>query len=206
MHKISMTVAASLMLTSASFAANLITNGSFETGDLTGWTVDPFSLNNTQVQVYSGNYGFGAPAAPEQGTFAAAFGGGGSVTGEIAQEFATTPGAVYSGSLYYAGAGAPNDGYVQVTLGDATTLTPISISPQLQPAFNGTWSEYTFTFKATSALSGIDIVSPNGGGTDYLVDNVSIIAVPEPSPFVVICGLAAMGLFFVARRSRRQVA
>ena len=114
-----------------------------------GWTVNPFSNGNTQVVVYSGNYGYGVPMRPEDETYAAAFGGGGSVTGEIAQEFATTPGAVYSGSLYYAGAGAANDGYVQVTLGDATTETPILISPQLQPLFSGTWSKYSFQFTAT---------------------------------------------------------
>ena len=152
MRKILIATAAFLMLASTSFAGNLITNGSFETGNLNGWTVNPFNNGNTQVVVYSGNYGYGAPTAPEDGTYAAAFGGGGSVTGEIAQEFATTPGAVYSGSLYYAGAGAANDGYVQVTLGDATTETPILISPQLQPLFNGTWSKYSFQFTATTRV------------------------------------------------------
>jgi hypothetical protein len=201
MRKILIATATFLTLASPSFAGSLITNGGFETGDLTGWTVDPFGQGNTQVVVYSGNYCCQG-ATPPQGMYAAAFGGGGNVTGEIAQEFATTPGVTYYGSLQYAGVGDANDGNLQVTVGDANSLTPLSYSGDLEPRFDGTWSTYTFQFTAISTLSGIDIVSPNGADTDYMVDNV-IVGIPEPSSVTALCGLGAMSLILIVRRRHR---
>ena len=188
--------------TSPAVAVNLLTNGSFETGNLTGWTVDPQGLGNIKVSVYSGPYCCQG-AIPPDGTYAAAFGAGGSVTGEIAQAFTTVPGLSYDFSLQYAGVGVANAGSIVVNLGDAISFTPIVGPIVLQPSFDGNWMTYKSSFVATSALSGIDIQSPNGSSTDYMVDNV-LVYIPEPSTLAMLLGLVGIGLVGYLRRRRRS--
>lgn len=187
---------------SSASAQNLITNGSFETGDLSGFVVDPFNAGRTQVTAYSGNYCCQG-ATPPDGTFGAAFGGGGATDGEIAQTFATTVGQQYTVSLQYAGVG---DGVanLQVAVGDANTFTPYAGFPvTLTPLYNGTFQTFTQTFTATSTSSGIDIIGQNNGGgsADVLVDNIVITVVPEPASAAVLV-LGALGL--AARRRTRR--
>ncbi len=191
------------LLSSQVRANNLVANGSFETGDLTGWTVDPFSQGNTTASVYSGSYCCGG-ATPPDGTFAVAFGGGGAFAGEIAQAFATVPGVVYAGSLEYMGVGTP-DSNVIVTLGDAISLTPLSGPTTLDPLFGGDqWQTYHFSFTATSTLSGIDILGTNDQGccSDTMVDHVVITATPEPTS-LLLGSLGVAGLAVVVRRRKR---
>ena len=188
-------------MTASAQAQNLIQNPGFETGDLSSWLVDPFNAGRTQVVAYSGSYCCQG-ATPPEGTFAAAFGGGGATDGELAQTFSTTVGATYNVSLRYAGVG---DGVatLQVTVGDANTFTPYSGFPvPLTPAYNGSFQTFNGTFVAGSSLSGIDIVGLNNGGgsADVLVDNVQVTLVPEPA----LAGTLAVAGLAMALRCRRR--
>jgi hypothetical protein len=72
--------------------ANLITNGDFETGDFTGWTV-------THAPSGSGIFVDHGPG-PDT-TFGAVFAATGTGLDAISQTFATTPGASYTLTFFY---------------------------------------------------------------------------------------------------------
>ncbi len=94
---------ASLALTPAA-QANSVTNGSFETGDFTGWML---SGNTGFTGVDHGTTGF-APG-PQSGSFGAFFGPVGSL-GFLSQSVATVPGASYNLTFSLASDGlTPNE-------------------------------------------------------------------------------------------------
>jgi hypothetical protein len=73
--------------------ANLITNGNFETGDFTGWTVTHAPVGSL---IFVG-HGEGAPDS----TLGALFGGSGPDSDAISQTFSTTAGAFYTLTFFY---------------------------------------------------------------------------------------------------------
>src|SRR5262252_9352602 len=73
-------------------SANLVTNGDFETGDFTGWSVT-HAATGSDIFVDIG-------PGPDP-TFGAFFGATGSDFDSISQTFATTPGASYTLSFFY---------------------------------------------------------------------------------------------------------
>jgi hypothetical protein len=93
----------------------LVTNGSFETGDFTGWTVSGDTTFTGVCDVSTCPGGF----APEDGTYAAYFGPVGD-TATLSQTIATTPGDQYSLSFYLANpvGGTPN--YFNVAFGNSS--------------------------------------------------------------------------------------
>lgn len=175
-----------LMVATAAFAQ--VNNGSFETGDFSGWTVSGDTAFVGVCNVASCPGGF----APEDGNFAAYFGPVGD-TATISQTIATTPGDEYSLSFYLANpvGGTPN--YFSVTFGNSSfsfsnfgvafgwqqfTLTTVATSNQ---------TDLSFTFQNDPAYWFLDnvTVSQNGGGT-----------VPEPGSMALLgTGVFAVGAF-----------
>src|SRR5579863_7709011 len=85
------------LLTVGTAALAQVNNGSFETGDFTGWTVSGDTAFVGVCDVANCPGGF----APENGKFAAYFGPVGD-TATISQNIATTPGDSYALSFYLA--------------------------------------------------------------------------------------------------------
>lgn len=112
-------VVAVLGISSQASAGNLVMNGSFETGDFTGWT----QFGNTGFTGVQGNF---AGVNPEDGSFQAYFGPVGSLGG-ISQDLATVAGQSYDISFYlYNFGGTPSEYSAQF---GSTVLTDVVNPP-----------------------------------------------------------------------------
>lgn len=192
--------------------AQLLVNGSFESGnfvgdanntmslalgatDMTGWTVqnaalawigtpNPFSLTASQGNRFLDLSGY-HDNAPYGGVLQS-------------QTIATTIGAQYRLSfdlgtdpLYDS---APVS--IQVTAGSASaTFTSTPLNPNQ-------WQSFNFDFVATLANTSIALVGQAGTNEKYIgLDNVSLVMIPEPSTLTLLAG---PGLLILAVRLRRR--
>lgn len=173
------------------FAQNLVQNGSFETGDFTGWNV------NGLEEVVTGP--FSVYPGAQDGNFYSVWGNVGG-DGSISQTIADTAGAQYNLSFWFASNGDnPSDFSVSWDGNVLLSLTnPDTGIPYTQFSFNvtGTGSD-TLTFTggddpAWMALDNIS-VSQSGGGT----------STPEPSSFILMgSGVLALGGMVRRKMSR----
>jgi hypothetical protein len=176
----------------ANAAVNLLTNGSFETGNFSGWTL-------------SGNLGFlGVTTSfsgvlPEDGQYLAFAGAIGS-NNVLSQTFADIAGDTYTvtGWVYGFG-GRPSDLGLNVTDSLSNPLASIFINPYPQ----SNWTEYTLIFVGTG-LDTFTILSRNDPSYQ-LLDNFRIVntTVPEASTWAMLgVGFAGVGLVGMARRRK----
>jgi hypothetical protein len=173
--------------------SNLVTNGSFETGDFTGWTLSGDTTFTGVCDATTCPGGF----TPEDGNYAAYFGPVGD-TATISQSIATTPGDEYSLSFYLANpvGGTPN--YFSVTFGNSSfSFTNFGV------AFG--WQQFTLTTVATTDQTNLSFTFRNDPSYWFL-DNVTVQqsggSTPEPSTLVLF-GSGALGLAGIARRKFR---
>jgi hypothetical protein len=171
-----------LSATGTTASANLIVNGSFETGDFTGWTVNansyPISIVTTPV---------------EDGTYAAQIAGYQYNPNTLSQTITDTSGQAYTLSFWrYQAGGTPPIG-LTVTW-DGTTVFS-ETDPGAQPYQN---------FLATVTGSGLDTLvftSYNDPSFTYL-DNVSL-TVPGPQPGTGIGALMLIAFAGFASKAYR---
>ena len=110
-------------------AANLIINGSFETGDFTGWT----QSGDTDYTGVTGCSSY----CPEDGSSQAYFGPVGSL-GYISQTFSDVVGATYAVVVWEASdGGSPSEFDIAIDGVDYVDVNPVPTSG---------YTEYTFTF------------------------------------------------------------
>jgi hypothetical protein len=211
-----------ILSTGVTKAEMLLTNGDFETGNLSGWNVNanpadaPIIINyNSTAGLYHGAFGESVPAPTNglsSGVYFFADSGAQSISQLLPTLRANTP-YVLSFDVY-----APQNG--RANLFDASlfaTLNGTMISKffSADSLTNG-WEYYSTTFTSTSAASydfalnfqgnGID-----GAAADFVVDNVSIAdnaslatAIPEPRTWaLLIIGFAGIG-FMACRQRARQ--
>lgn len=156
--------------------ANQITNPGFETGNLNGWTLHPgfFAM------------GTASGISPHSGSFQA-FSSTGS--GILGQSFATTLGQSYTVNFW----AATTSGGALSVLGGATVFNHIFAGPT-------GYTQFTFTFTALSALSGIQF---SAAGFFFLDDiNVSPtgVGVPDGGTTASLLGCALLGLAALRRK------
>ncbi|MBS1854120.1 MAG: PEP-CTERM sorting domain-containing protein [Acidobacteria bacterium] len=174
-----------------------MTNGGFETGDFTGWTVTGGCIlvsASESTLAPPCNAGVDTDPGPHGGRYAAYFGD--PLLGSISQSFDTTVGQGYVISFYLAntsfgGLAAPNS--MDVTL-DGNTLLTVTNS--------GTFPYllYTYSTVATSTSSTLTF-SASQNPAFWVLDDVTVSPVPEPGP-VLLMGTGLIGLGARERRRR----
>jgi len=184
-------------LFSAGANAAMITNGSFETGDFTGWVSTGTGNNVTPNE------------GSTDGIYAASFNGGEVVgNGVLSQSFTTVIGNTYLLDFDYGVFSAPNIAIPNTQnlrvelIGDSTLLSQILTDTGSNP---NVFTTYSFGFTADSistTLSFTDLTTlSQSASTDFVIDNISVSPVPVPAAaWLFASGL--LGLISIAKRKK----
>jgi hypothetical protein len=184
--------AALLLSAGAASAANLVTNGSFETGDFTGWE----QFGDTGFTFVTSEVSSGGPT---DGDFHAAFGPTDPNGGGILQTIATVAGASYTLTFDLANIGNPPNAWGLVWDGDF-----IDIVFDLEP-FD--YQSLSYSLVASSGSTELAFAFYNEPSY-FLLDNISLTAdsgaIPEPASWALM--IAGFGLVGSTLRRRRPQA
>ena len=179
-------------------AANLIQNGSFETatvnpnpGDfirldagstaITGWTVSQGTID------YIGTYWQASEGSRNLDLSGANAGG-------IQQTFNTTVGGTYRVTFDLAGnpTGNPTIKEMRVSAGGNSADFSFDITGK-SPSNMG-WVSKSWDFTANSTTTTLEFIGLGNSDAGAALDNVSVIAVPEPSSMLGLLGLGVLGI------------
>ncbi len=191
-------VAATLMaFAPAAASATILVNGDFQAASITtGWTVSG-DVNLGSGPIYNPCCGVtgGVP-----GNLFAAFGGGNvTSTNAISQSFATVLGKAYTVSFQY---GALGGGSQAITF-KLTGLSDTVLTPTANNDLNTTFATYTTSFVGSGSPATIEFSNASfADGIDPIVDNVSVVAVPEPASWA----LMVIGFGMIGFAMRRRIA
>jgi Protein of unknown function (DUF642) len=173
--KLIIAVFAAIVCFGGTVSADIVTNGGFETGDFTGWTLG----GNTDFVLTTED-----PSFVYAGLWAAAFGEVGS-PGTLSQELPTVAGSSYVLSFWLYGDGSvPNEFAVSVGSTDLFDATNLDLSG---------YTPFTFDFQATGPGTMLTFTTENANDYFFL-DNISVNSVPEPASLQLLAMSAAAGL------------
>ena len=183
-------------------AGNIVTNGGFETGDLTGWTTNRNALDPWIIGP-PGYSSQGGPSSAHSGLYFVTEGcdvlggpcvGAGATEDYLYQDLTTVPGGIYTLSFYYdqgreCGGGTCE---LEVLFGGVSVLDlKLSSGRNTDPGY----SFYSVTgLTATSTTTRLQF----DGNQDYsfdALDDVSVSQIPEPTSLILGgIGLLTLGL------------
>ena len=196
-------------------------DASLTNGNLSGWTVGPTGNGLVNAIATNNSAYFGTISATGQGNGNQAMpgsvfgpGGGGPHSGALAAVF---PNGLYDGYISQAIAGLTQgeiyrvsfwlsnqlgdvaNNSLGVTFGASTVLAPTALTVPMG------WTLYTQDVVADATTMNLKFT---GGNTPAgnLLDDVSVIAVPEVSSFGMLTGLGLLAFGTAARFRRRSVA
>lgn len=166
-------------------------NGSFETGDFTGWTVTNASRGSSLF-----DYPGWAGLQPTDGTFLAVFGDVAQEDDTISQTLTTTPGVKYTLSFDLGSSGATEPMENFDVEWNGTTLYNGHAPASLDSSLTHFTYTVTGTGSDTASFGGYNFYSNTG------LDNVKLTpqAVPEPASCLALAG----GALALIRRRRAK--
>jgi hypothetical protein len=170
-------------------AQNLVTNPGFETGDFTGWDV-------------TGTLAYVTTDSPHTGNYAAIFGDSSPNVDSLSQTLTTQPGTWYALSFWaetpvLVPPGAPN------SLSVSFDGSPVVGLPGSLPD-DQTYHLYSSLARASSASADLQFTLSNDFDFTGL-DDVSVVAVPEPSALTLLAALCLLGTGLSLRRHGKAV-
>jgi hypothetical protein len=177
----------------SAFADQLVTNGGFETGDFTGWTLTGPATTSSNPSAFYGVDNIDAAS----GTYGAYLGSDFTTPLTLSQILTVTPSHSYTVSFTLEQDAAPQTGFGNsfvATFGGQTIFseTNAPVSAFTNYSFNVT------TSSASTGTSALDFISENSLGY-FSLDNVSVsTTTPEPATFLLI--VPAIGLIALCRR------
>jgi choice-of-anchor C domain-containing protein len=191
--------------------ANLLVNGSFESGtnpgssfitltngdstDITGWTVIGDSVD------YIGGYWQAADGVRSLDL-------NGLNSGGVQQTFATVAGQEYKVTFALAGNpdGSPADKTLITTTVGGVNSFNFNVVTAGSTHANMEWTTESFDFTAIASSTLLSFVSTTGDSPyGPALDAVDVECVPEPSSMALMAG-GILGLFFVVRSRSRMTA
>jgi hypothetical protein len=176
-------------LVSGASAANLVTNGDFETGTFAGW-VNAGNTTYSSVDNVGGANGF-----------VWSDGAVGTTMSTITQTIATEVGTAYTLSFDVLGTGTPNK--LKVWFGD-------DLVPFAQTNFNlPTWTHFVITGLVADSTSSVLTFGSRNDPSYNFIDNISltdgsVVTAPVPEPETYAMLLAGLGLIGTIARRRQQ--
>jgi len=190
-----MLAVAALMSLTQPVRANLVSNGGFETGDFTGWTVTP-AASGSFIMV------FGSGLA-HSGSNAAQFGGEDHELDTISQSLATVPGQAYEIEFWLRVAAFPPDTQMKITW-DGVVVDDLIGLGVLDPGSGpSSFTRYAYTVTPTDASTELAFAGFNDGAFTSLDDIVVTAVTAVPEPFTAsLAALALTGLALAATRRR----
>lgn len=181
--------------------ANLIVNGGFEDNNVAAgsWTYFSSAAVNgwegDNIEIWD-NYGGVIAAEGTQYAELNAHPFDGSVF-SIYQNFATVVGQTYDVSFFYR---------ARVNSNEQFSFSVDTLSALLNDHVVGSWSQYTGSFVATSALSAITFTTYDTGTLGNFLDNVVVTAqanVVESSPLALLL-IGLTGLVLIRKKNSRS--
>ena len=206
---------AAIALSSPALSADLITNGSFETGNFAGWTLGNVGGGTAPVVIHynqSGNYPVGAfgeaiPAPAAGGNFAAYFSSDTANPDTLKQSVNVVAGQTYSLSFdYYVpqnGYNNPFDATLSFLVGGSQAGDILQAgSPSGTPVQS--WKSFSTLYTANTT-GAVDLAFQFRGlgvtAADFAVDKISMNAVPEPTTWAMM--ILGMGIVGSSMRRRK---
>lgn len=161
----------------------LVTNGSFETGDFTGWTVQLAAIDSD----------LGVIAQPHTGDFSAIFSADGAENDAIFQTLTLEPGQEYRLDYWIQNLGVGND-FLRVSVEGGFDISDEPVGTELE-----VWVMRSITFMATEASAELRFEGRDNNAA-FLIDDVSVTLVPTPGSTAL---MSLAGVCMVCLRRRR---
>jgi hypothetical protein len=185
--RLAYSLAACVVCTAAAQGIELVSNGGFESGDFTGWTVEGPQSNLFQVDDFHGH----------TGAYSLLFAALESDNTRVSQVTPTALGQQYILDFWVwntsdGNSGVGGDG-LSIYWEGAPALDLQPVSAQVN-----TWLNYSLNVTATANGSELEFHGFDAPFVIYL-DDVSLVAVPEPSA-VLLLAMSAGSLFMRPRR------